>query len=282
MDTHYTLLGVEPDASQQEIEQAYWRQRERYSVERVAEMDEDIRQVAQKRTADLDHSYRVLADPERRRAYDVSIGQQPTQQAGAERQKGQARRSMSPREWGYVASGVGIALLLVALLWIMTDSTELPSVGEVNRPAPDFSLPALMSTEDVQLRAYQGNVVLVNFWGTWCEPCKRETPALQTAYEQLRDQGLMVVGINLTQDELVQGNTEEDIQAFVQQYNVTYPIALDTEGEVAKAFRVYPLPTSYFIDTQGNIRYVRVGELTTDEVTALFRQLQQEAAAHRE
>jgi peroxiredoxin len=278
MDTYYTLLGVTPDASQQEIEQAYQRQRERYSVERVAEMDEDIRQIAQKRTADIEHSYRVLSDPEQRHAYDASIGQQP----GVAQPAQQTRRSISPREWGYMAGGVGVALLLVALLWIMTDSTDLPSVGEVNRPAPDFSLPALMSSEDVQLQAYRGQVVLVNFWGTWCEPCERETPALQNAYEQLRDQGLMVVGINLTQDELLRGNTEEDIQAFVQQYHVTYPIALDTEGKVAEAFRLYPLPTSYFIDTQGNIRYVRVGELTTDEVTALFRQLQQEAAAHRE
>jgi peroxiredoxin len=154
-------------------------------------------------------------------------------------------------------------------------------VGEVNRPAPAITL-ATLDGEEVQLSDYEGQVVLVNFWGTWCEPCKRETPALQTAYEELNDQGLVIIGVNLTNDEITLGNSEADIHAFAEQYNVTYPIALDRMGEARKAFSVYPLPTSFFIDPYGNIRYVRVGEITTQEVTELFTALQQETTARSE
>ncbi len=276
MDTYYTLLGIEPDTSQADIAAAYQQRRESYSPDRVAGMDDEIRQLAEERMAELERAYYILSDTQRRRQYDVSIGF--TSPREGESAAPRPHKNLSSRERWYAAGGMVGALLLVVLIWFVTDRAELPSIGEVNRPAPDFRLPALAGGE-IQLHDYQGSVVLVNFWGTWCEPCKRETPALQSAYEQLRDQGLVVVGVNLTDDELVQGNSEADIRSFVEQYGVTYPIALDIEGEATKAFRVYPLPTSFFIDRQGNIRYMRVGELTTEEVVALFDQLHQEAAA---
>ncbi len=274
MKTYYALLGLESDASQDEIEAAYQRQRQRYAVEQVADMDEEIYRVAQQRTAELDQAYHTLADPQRRQEYDARIGSTAAQPARPTNKK------LTTRELSYAAGGVVVALLLIGAIWTLTGREEMPSVGEVNRPAPEFVLPALDGST-VQLSDYRGNVILVNFWGTWCEPCKRETPALQAAYEQLRDQGLVIIGVNLTDDELVQGNTEADIQAFVDQYNVTYPIALDMEGDVLQSFRVYPLPTSFFVDPEGNIRYVRVGEITTEEVVALFNTLQQESAAQQ-
>ncbi|NJO06282.1 MAG: redoxin domain-containing protein, partial [Chloroflexaceae bacterium] len=143
-----------------------------------------------------------------------------------------------------------LALLLIGVVWMLTDRTELPSVGEMNRRAPDISLPTLAGDE-LRLSDYRGQVVLVNFWGTWCEPCIRETPALQAAYTELKDQGLVIVGVNLTDDEIRQGNSLEDVQAFVDQFQVSYPIALDMEGEATRAFRVFPLPTSFFIDRRG-------------------------------
>jgi thiol-disulfide isomerase/thioredoxin len=276
MSTYYDLLGIEPGASQDEIIVAYQQQRERYSAERVAGMDESIQQTAQQRTQDLEQAYRVLSDAQQRQEYDNRIG---VQGAPAQAVAPQTSKTLNTRERWYVIGGVVGALLLVAVMWMLTDRTDLPSVGEVNRPAPQVALPTLTEGETMQLQNYRGKVVLVNFWGTWCEPCKRETPALQAAYEQLRDQGLVVVGINLTDDELVQGNTEADIRSFVEQYNVTYPIALDVAGEARKAFQIYPIPTSYFIDAEGNIRYVRVGEITAQEVTALFNALQQETTA---
>ena len=151
-------------------------------------------------------------------------------------------------------------------------------MGEVNRPAPAFSLQTVAG-DRISLTAYRGKVVLVNFWGTWCEPCKRELPALQAANERLGAKGLAIIGVNLTDDEKLQGVSEDGIRQFVAQYNLTYPIALDREGSVTNAFRVFPLPTSFFIDAQGQIRYVHVGELTLDDVTARFTELQREGLA---
>lgn len=187
---------------------------------------------------------------------------------------------LSLRERWYALIGVAGAIALIALVWVMTDRTELPSVGEVERPVPDVVLTALDGSE-VDFSAYQGQVVLVNFWATWCEPCIRETPALQAAYAQYRDDGLMIVGVNLTNDELLQGNTVDDVRAFAEQFHVEYPIALDMEGEATRAFRVFPLPTSFFIDPQGTIRYTRVGEITAEEIAVLFEELRAEPAARQ-
>lgn len=190
-----------------------------------------------------------------------------------------ARNGLTPREIIYTLGGMLIALVLIGGVWILTgrQATTLPTVGEVNRPAPAFSLPALGGGE-ISLSDYRGKVVLVNFWGTWCEPCREETPALQQAYEQLRERGLVVIGVDLADGEKKQGRGEAEVKQFTSQYGVTYPIALDVEGKVANAFRIYPIPTSYFVDPQGNIRYVRVSTLTSKEVVSLFESLQQEAA----
>ena len=86
---------------------------------------------------------------------------------------------------------------------------------------------------------------------------------------------MAVIGVNLTDDEFAQGRNEAAIQAFLTQFGVSYPIALDIEGEVANAYRIFPLPTSFFIDGAGRIRYVHIGELTLDDVTARFLELRQ-------
>jgi peroxiredoxin len=278
MNTHYTLLGLEPQASREEIDAAYQRQRERYNPERVTDLDDVMRQVAEERTAEIERAYAILSDPVRRRQYDISIG---VATAASPAVRASARRQITPRERMVAVIGSLAAVALVAAIWVFTGrSTDVQGqpMGEVNRPAPPFSLQTLTG-ETVSLSAYQGQVVLVNFWGTWCEPCKRELPALQAASERYRDKGLTIIGVNLTDDEKLQGNSEDDVRAFITQFNLTYPIALDRDGSVTDAFRVFPLPTSFFIDAQGRIRYVHVGELTLDDVTARFTELQREGLA---
>lgn len=275
MSSYYTVLGVEPTATQAEIEAAYARQRERYDPERVRDLDPELRKVAEERTAELERVYRVLGNPERRRQYDASLRSESGPARAAE------RRSLSPRERLYAGAGALIALTLVAAIWILTGrepGIQSAEMGEVNRPAPTFSLPALEGGM-VDLASYRGQVVVLNFWATWCEPCKREMPALQAAYQEYGDEGLAIIGVNLTDDEQLQGNSEEDVRAFLSQFNVTYPTALDSDGEVTNAYRVFPLPTSFFIDAQGQIRYVHVGELTYDDVAARFAELSQAASA---
>lgn len=277
METYYTLLGVEPGASQEDIDAAYQQQHERYRAELVAEMDDAIRDFAAQRTAALEQAYQTLSDPQRRQQYDASLGSAPRPAATAPRRAG-----LSVRERWYAGAGVLVALLLIGAVWTLTgDRSTMPSAGEVDRPVPALSLPTLEGGE-LNFADYQGQVVLVNFWGTWCEPCKRETPELQAAYEQLRGEGFVIIGVNVTDDELTLGNTEDDIRAFADQYQISYPIALDVEGEAMKAFSGIHLPTSFFIDAEGRIRYMRIGEVTAEEIQAFFRRLSQDTTARLE
>jgi cytochrome c biogenesis protein CcmG, thiol:disulfide interchange protein DsbE len=278
MSTYYSTLRITPEATTAEIEAAYMRQLERYDPTMVANMDAELQAVARERSAELQHIYAVLSNPERRQQYDISIGIAPRSAAAAQVQ---AARKLSPREQLYAIGGAIVALLLVASIWLLTGRTgdqQARAMGEVNRPAPAIDLTTTEGGQ-INLAEFRGQVVLVNFWGTWCEPCKREMPALQAAYEQLNAEGLQVVGVNLADDEATNGTQIEEIQEFLRQYGVTYPNGLDTEGSVTNAYRVFPLPTSFFIDAQGNIRYVHVGELSLDDVTARFNQLKQEAMA---
>ncbi|MEI6181301.1 MAG: redoxin domain-containing protein [Chloroflexales bacterium] len=274
MGTYYTLLGVAPEASQEAIAEAYAHQRERYNPERVAELDPDLRKVAVERSTELEHAYAVLADAERRREYDASLSGTAGRGATVE------RRSLTPRERTYAIIGVVAALALIAVTWVLTGRGTAPqsqAMAEVNRPAPPFAVPNLAGGT-VNLADYKGKVVLLNFWGTWCEPCKRELPALQAAHTTLAGEGLVVIGVNLTDDELVQGRDQAAIKAYLAEFGVTYPVALDVQGEVTNAYGIYPLPASFFIDGEGRIRYKHIGELTLADVQARFAELKGAAA----
>jgi peroxiredoxin len=279
MDTYYTLLDIPATATSDEIAEAYKRQRERYSPERVAALGDEFRRVAEARTVDLDHAYDVLADAERRAEYDRRLG------GGADTPPRRPARSggLSKREILIALGGAVVGLLVIGLVWALSGQSSegaLPPLGEVNKPAPDFALPGLHG-QDVRLSDYRGKVVLINFWGTWCEPCKDETPALQAIHQKLGDQGLVIIGVDLRNQERSGPDGLADVRAFTERYGVTYPIALDVEGETARAFQIYPIPTSFFIDPSGTIRYVRAGPIAAQEIEPIFMQLRQAESALR-
>jgi peroxiredoxin len=281
MDTFYTLLDVPAQAPAAEIDAAYQRQRDRYSAERIAALGEEFRTIALARGADLDRAYAVLSDPDRRRAYDTSIGVAPSS-LGAQPREGR-RGGLSRRELLMAGGGMVAGLLVIAMVWVLAGRTagaELPPAAQTNRPAPDFALPGI-DGQTVRLSDYRGKVVLLNFWYTGCEPCREETPALQAAYQKLSGQGLEIVGVNVRANERKGSSGEADIRSFVDSYKVTYPIVLDTDSQSGRDYQVYVLPTSFMIDREGKIRYLLFSATTAEAVEALFTKLQQETSAGR-
>ncbi len=282
MKSYYSLMGIEPTASQDEIEKAYKHQSERYDPARVSNMDEEIRRIAVQRTAELQHAYTVLSDPQKRKEYDQSIGLQ--QRRGQSTETPAPSQTRHARERWFALGGaiIGVVLIVTILLATQANGAKVPTAPKVNRTAPDFTL-LTPEGKEITLSDYRGNVVLVNFWGSWCEPCVHELPELQAAHERLSDQGFVVIGVNLFDDEQQNYNhTVQDIQQFVEENGITYPVVLDNQGEVTEAYRVFPIPTSFFVDTKGNIRYVLPRELTTEEIVAWFTELKQEATALHE
>jgi peroxiredoxin len=134
--------------------------------------------------------------------------------------------------------------------------------SEVGRAAPNFRLRGLEG-EEVRLTDYRGRWVLMNFWAAWCPPCRQETPELQAFAGEHADT-LTVLGVNQQEP----ANIARD---FIDDYGVTYPIALDLTGEVSVAYRVSRggLPATLLIDPEGVIRDIHLGQIRKDDLQAL-------------
>lgn len=137
--------------------------------------------------------------------------------------------------------------------------------------APDFTL-ELLDGGEITLSELRGKPVVINFWTTWCGPCREEMPAIEKVYRSYKDLGLVVIGLNLTSQD-----TEEAVVAFVQEFGLTFPIALDRNASASYRYQLMGLPTTYFIDSQGVIQSVVVGgpmseALIQSKVEALFQE----------
>jgi peroxiredoxin/Cu/Ag efflux protein CusF len=130
---------------------------------------------------------------------------------------------------------------------------ERPPPRRVAFAAPDFALP-LRSGGAMRLADLRGKVVLLNFWATWCVPCRTEMPALEALYQRHKEAGLVVLAINM--DTL----SSTGLEAFVKEVAVTFPIVLDPAWSTAKLYQVRGLPTTYLIDRAGQVVVREVGE----------------------
>ena len=124
-------------------------------------------------------------------------------------------------------------------------------------PAPDFALPAMDGSE-LRLSELKGQVVMVNFWATWCGPCRQEMPLLQQLQAKYEPLGFTLVGINVEPD-------SAGARTWLQKAPVTFPILFDRQNAVAERFGVQGMPSSVFIDRAGNVRHVHRGYQPGDE-----------------
>jgi peroxiredoxin len=119
--------------------------------------------------------------------------------------------------------------------------------------APDFTLKNL-DGESFTLSEMRDKVILVNFWATWCPPCRSEMPAMQQVYTDYGSDELLILAVNSTNQDRI-----TDIETFVFEQGLTFPVLLDTTGEVYDRYQVRSLPTSFFIDREGLISEVVIG-----------------------
>lgn len=154
-----------------------------------------------------------------------------------------------------------IVVLTLGLVWafisraptIVAIAGEQPASPRQGFMAPDFTLD-LLGGGDITLSELRGKPVMVNLWASWCPPCRAEMPAIQKVYQDYQELGLVVLGVNTTNQD-----NEADAAAFVLEYGLTFPIPLDRDGSVSSRYGLRGLPTTFFIDRKGIIRSVVVG-----------------------
>lgn len=153
------------------------------------------------------------------------------------------------------------ALVVLALLGygFTRETRDIPS-PLIGRPASAFTL-ALFDGGTIRLTDLRGKVVFVNFWASWCPPCRTEAPVLEEAWQKLKGTDVVFVGID-TQDK------EEAARDFLEQFAITYPNGRDPGGKIAIDYGIWGLPESFFIDGEGRITYKHVGAIGWDTLLA--------------
>ena len=149
-----------------------------------------------------------------------------------------------------IASAVSLLIVLSGLLGM---AARPPLVGG---PAPEIVLKDLQG-RDVKLSDLRGKVVLVNFWATWCKPCKEEMPAMQASYDKLRDKGFVVLAVNELED-------TARVAEHIRTHGHTFEVVMDHNNQVANVYGVVGLPASFLIDPQGIVRERIAGSLLTE------------------
>lgn len=134
-------------------------------------------------------------------------------------------------------------------------------------PSINFKLENLNGIE-VELSDYHGKVVFLNFWATWCGPCRYEMPSMEKLYNEFEEAGLEILAINL-------GETAPVVKEFMEEYNLSFPALLDKDNSVAQVYGVRSIPTTYLIDRDGHILGMAVGarEWDSNALRKLFREI---------
>src|SRR5699024_9231261 len=135
--------------------------------------------------------------------------------------------------------------------------------------APDFELEQISENnemESVKLSDFEGKGVMLNFWGTFCKPCKKEMPFMEKLYPEYKEKGIEILAVSLDSTELVVDN-------FLDEYGITFPIPHDKKGKVRDMYNIKPIPTTFFINPEGEIVKEVKGALTLENLEGYFQEI---------
>ena len=164
-----------------------------------------------------------------------------------------------------VVSLLNVGLLALILTQLLTPATNSVSDPLVGHPAPNFSL-ALLHPENgksaLSLSSFKGKAVVLNFWASWCDPCKEEAPLLESSWKHAQAQGKDVVFLGIDYQD-----SNNNGLSFLQLYSITYPIVMDTDGSAAIKYGVTSLPQTIFINRNGTVMSRESQELSAQELS---------------
>lgn len=167
-----------------------------------------------------------------------------------------------------IIRGVILLLLAAAIVFALTSKKETKTLAAGDR-APNFEL-LDMDGSKVKLSDYEGQGVFLNFWGTWCPPCKKEMPYIEKHYKEFKDKGVQVLSVNI-------GESDFKVSTFIDQYGLTFPVMIDKNKSVSRnSYNVVPLPTTMLIDKDGVIQNIITREMSETEIVSLMQSVQPE------
>lgn len=140
------------------------------------------------------------------------------------------------------------AVLMIAL---SVSGVEASVAAEISGRAPNFTLKS-MSGKNLKLSEYRGQVVMINFWASWCAPCRQEMPLLEGLYKKYRPLGFTLLGVNVEED-------SSKASTLLRNIRVSFPILFDNKNKVSKLYKVSAMPTTVILDRDGNMRYLHKG-----------------------
>lgn len=156
-----------------------------------------------------------------------------------------------------------IMIPMILVLFALMSADNACAMREDSQVAPDFTLKDLGGS-DISLSDYKGKVLVLNFWATWCPPCRAEIPDFIEVYSEYKDKGLEILGISVDQV------SPDQVRRFVERNEMNYPVAMATN----QLFKDYPppqaIPTTLIIDREGKIQYKKVGMMSKQELIGLF------------
>ncbi len=157
---------------------------------------------------------------------------------------------------------LGAAVVYTLYANFTKDTKQKVAVGA---QAPDFALVDMQGKKH-QLSDYRGQGVFLNFWGTWCPPCKKEMPYINNQYHQYKDKGVQVLTVDIQESELA-------VNQFAERLKLDFPIMIDTDKEVMSTYGIDPLPATFLIDKNGEVVEYYTGELTEEKVREFMEKI---------